>query len=174
MKIKIIIYLIGFFLLLPQAFAAEENMATQTLKNTSSVINHETMNSSYLLQLIIGLFIVLICIVALAWFTKKINRFKFMTDESLKIIGGLSMGARERIVLLQVGNEQLLLGVSPGHISKLHVLETPIETIKKGQDSTFGKTFSDKLKTIMSDANDKKFNQQTDQASGQSDKKHRQ
>lgn len=100
MKIKIIFYLNVIFLLLPlQAFAAEEKVAAQTLKSTASVINHETVNSSYLLQLIIGLFIVLICIVALAWFTKKINRFKFLTDESLKIIGGLSMGARENCTL---------------------------------------------------------------------------
>jgi flagellar protein FliO/FliZ len=169
--IKTIHYLNVIFLLLPvQSFASEDKTNSQTLKNASSVINHDAMSSNYLLQLIIGLFIVLICIVALAWFAKKINRYKLLTDDSLKIIGGLSMGARERVVLLQVGTEQLLLGVSPGRINTLHVLDTPIETLNRSQDNSFGKSFSDKFKTIMTDANDKKTKQQAHQATGPSDK----
>ena len=36
------------------------------------------------------------------------------------------MGTRERVVLLQVGDKQLLVGVAPGSIKTLHVLETPL------------------------------------------------
>ena len=89
----------------------------------------------------------------LAWFAKKMNRFHSAADGSLKVIGGLSMGSRERIVLLQVGEEQLLLGVSPGRISKLHVLGTPLEESGRPTDDDAGGNFLDKLKTTMAQAN---------------------
>ncbi|MCK4710577.1 MAG: flagellar biosynthetic protein FliO [Gammaproteobacteria bacterium] len=91
--------------------------------------------------------------VALSWLTKKINRFRFITDDSLKIIGGLSMGSRERVVLMQVGDNQLLIGVTPGRINTLHVLDTPIETTDIKTNESPGQSFSNKLKAMMVDAN---------------------
>ena len=132
--------------------AAENTMSVQSAANTSLSLDHAPMSSSYLLQLVIGLFVVLLCIVALAWFAKKMNRFQSLADGSLKIIGGISMGGRERAVLLQVGEEQLLLGISPGKINTLHVLDTPIEIKSTQADSQSGNSFSDKLKTMMSNA----------------------
>ena len=37
------------------------------------------------------------------------------------------MGPRERIVLLEVGETQLLIGVAPGRIQTLHVLASPVD-----------------------------------------------
>lgn len=122
-------------------------MDTQTSVNMATVSVADPMSGSYLLQLVIGLLVVLICIVALAWFAKKVNRFRLLTDDSLKIIAGLSMGTRERVVLLQVGEKQLLIGIAPGRINTLHVLDTAIET----SDNRSAKSFSDKLKTVMAE-----------------------
>lgn len=41
----------------------------------------------------------------------------------MKIIGGVALGPRERIVLLEVGNEWLVIGIVPGQIRTLHRLE---------------------------------------------------
>jgi len=41
----------------------------------------------------------------------------------MRIVGGLSLGMREKVILLQVGKKQLILGVTPGRIDALHVLE---------------------------------------------------
>ncbi len=43
--------------------------------------------------------------------------------EKMRIVGGLSLGMREKVILLQVGKKQLVLGVTPGRIDALHVLE---------------------------------------------------
>lgn len=132
------------FMLFPiNVFAAEEK--------TSTIINTDPMSGSYLFQLILGLIIVLICIVALAWFAKRMNRLQSSTGSMLKIIGGLSMGSRERVVLLQVGSEQLLIGVSPGRISKLHVLETPLEDEGGNSEKTFAHNLSEKLSTVLAE-----------------------
>ncbi len=124
---------ISFILLPINVFAAQEK--------TPTIINTDPMSGSYLFQLILGLIVVLICIVALAWFAKRMNRLQSSTSGMLKIIGGISMGSRERVVLIQVGSEQLLIGVSPGRINTLHVLDVPLEN----SDVNSGKTFATRL-----------------------------
>jgi flagellar protein FliO/FliZ len=94
---------------------------TEAVKNTG--VNVDYSSSGYLLQLIIGLVLVLVCIVALAWFAKRFRYMQSSAVGSMQVLGGISMGARERVVLMQVGSTRLLLGVAPGRINTLHVLE---------------------------------------------------
>ena len=146
------------FMLPAQVFSAEEK--TSTTAKATATLNADPMSGGYLVQLVIGLFIVLLCIIVLAWFAKKMKRFNSMADDSLKVLGGLSMGSRERVALLQVGDKQLLIGISPGRINTLHVLDTPIEmtngqsanTMENATDNATGTGFLDKFKTAMADA----------------------
>ena len=62
-----------------------------------------------------------------AWVLRRTLRGVVGTDGALRVVGALSLGARERVLLLQVGSRQLLLGVSPGRIQTLYVLEDPLE-----------------------------------------------
>ena len=154
----------AFLLMLPFQLFAAEDIAQESVKAakvlTADSLNNDPMSGGYLLQLVFGLLVVVLCIVVLAWFAKKMNRFNTLADGSLKVIGGLSMGSRERVVLLQVGEEQLLLGVSPGKISTLHVLGTPLEVNGSQTDNNTGDSFFDKLKTTMADANRASINKQ--------------
>ncbi len=43
------------------------------------------------------------------------------------MIGSRALGPRDRLVLVQVGEEQILLGLTPGRITPLHVLKTPVQ-----------------------------------------------
>ncbi len=142
-----------FFMLVPiNVFAAEEK--------TSAIISTDPMSGNYLFQLILGLIVVLLCIVALAWFAKRMNRLQSSTGGMLKIIGGISMGSRERVVLLQVGSEQLLVGVSPGRINTLHVLETPLDNA----DVNSEKTFATNLAEAVFQNNSASYRQKTNDA----------
>jgi flagellar protein FliO/FliZ len=85
-----------------------------------------------LIQVTLGLFVVLMIIAASAWFTRRFGHFQATAGGSLRIIGGLHVGAKERLVVVQVGEEQLLLGVAPGRISKLHLLAKPINESSEG------------------------------------------
>jgi flagellar protein FliO/FliZ len=77
-------------------------------------------------QVLLGLLAVLAMIVGAAWLARRVGGFNVGASGALRIIGGLSMGPRERVVLVQVGERQLLLGVAPGRVSTLHVLEQPL------------------------------------------------
>jgi flagellar protein FliO/FliZ len=151
LKIEVKIFFSAALFLFSTKVFSVDDVTTQLIK--SDIMKSDPMSGSYLMQLILGLFVVVLCIVALAWFAKKMNRFHSVANDSLKIISGISMGARERIVLLQVGDEQLLVGVSPGRINKLHVLSAEITASNEASsDIESNKSFSDKLKTMMADA----------------------
>ena len=138
-KIRQIIYLSLLFPL--QAFSVEEK-ALQSIKT-------DPMSGGYLIQLIMGLVVVIICIVALSWLAKRMQRLQSSSDGSLKVIDGINMSARERVVLLQAGSKQILLGVAPGRVSKLHVFD---ETIVDSNDDSISEntgSFSEKLSAII-------------------------
>jgi len=48
-------------------------------------------------------------------------------SSGLNIVSVLALGQRERIIVVQVGEEQLLLGVTSSQINTLHVLEKPLQ-----------------------------------------------
>jgi flagellar protein FliO/FliZ len=73
--------------------------------------------------------VVLGLLVAVAWLLKRSGRLQTAAGGGLRILGGLSMGTRERVVLLQVGETQLLVGVAPGRVQTLHVLDKPLESM---------------------------------------------
>jgi flagellar protein FliO/FliZ len=50
----------------------------------------------------------------------------------IKIVSAISVGQRERIALIQVGDEQILLGLTPGRIDKLHTLEKAVQVADTG------------------------------------------
>jgi len=75
--------------------------------------------SGYFLQLLSGLGIVLLSIAVLAWLLKRINRLPNRDLKDLELIASLSVGQRERVVIVRAGTTELVLGVAPGSISKL-------------------------------------------------------
>ena len=74
------------------------------------------------LNMIMGLVVVVALILGLAWVLKKYGRLPVNNQVDMKILGGLSLGTREKAVLVQVDGKRLLLGVAPGRVATLHVL----------------------------------------------------
>jgi flagellar protein FliO/FliZ len=70
-----------------------------------------------------GLVIVLGVFFACVWGVRKLSGLSVGGTEKIRMVGGLSLGMREKVILLQVGKKQLILGVTPGRIETLLVLE---------------------------------------------------
>ncbi|RMG27743.1 MAG: flagellar biosynthetic protein FliO [Gammaproteobacteria bacterium] len=79
-----------------------------------------------LVQMLGGLVLVVGLILLFAWLARRLGGLQQSAGGQLRILGGLSMGTREKVVLIQVGEEQLLLGVAPGTVRTLHRLEKPL------------------------------------------------
>lgn len=110
-------------------------------------VNSTPVNASSVLQTIFGLILVLAIIVLLGWLLKRSQYFHAAHHGQLKVLGAVSLGTREKAVLIQVGEQQLLLGVTPQQINTLHTLSEPLpvrEPHIKQSDS-----FAEKLKQMM-------------------------
>jgi flagellar protein FliO/FliZ len=69
------------------------------------------------LCIVLGLFF--LCI----WAMRKLSGLAVNSTGKMRIVDSLALGVREKVILLQVGHKQLILGVTQGHIAALHVLE---------------------------------------------------
>jgi flagellar protein FliO/FliZ len=130
--------------------AVEQGEAAVATSSVTNSVTNNPVNASYLAQLVVGLLVVILCIIALAWFAKRFGRLQSSPDGALQMLGGMSMGARERIVLVQVGDKQLLLGVAPGSINTLHVLDEPVHTSAPRTSNMTGGSFAEKLGAMLS------------------------
>lgn len=72
------------------------------------------------LLLVIGL--ILVC----AWLLKRMGSLQSSGGSLLKVRASLSVGLKERVVLVEAAGETLLLGVSPGGVTCLHRFEAPL------------------------------------------------
>ena len=98
-------------------------------------------------QVFLGLAFVVVAILAMAWLIKRTGFVNTRANGALKVVGGITLTQRERILLVQVGEKQLLLGVAPGRITTLHELEEKIET---GTSSNAdGESFAKKLNSYL-------------------------
>lgn len=68
-----------------------------------------------------GLLVVVAAIVATAAVIKRLKSMHAAHGSHIKIIDGVSVSTRDRVVLLEVDQQRVLLGVSPGRIQALHV-----------------------------------------------------
>jgi len=99
-----------------------------------------------LVQMLGGLLLVVALIVLFAWLARRLSGLQQSVSGQLRILGGLSMGTREKVVLIQVGEEQLLIGVAPGTVRTLHRLEKPLDV---GAVATEPPDFSTRLRELM-------------------------
>ena len=102
-----------------------------------------------LVSVMFSLVLVVAIIFLIAWSVRRMGGKVFKNNSSIKVLSGISIGSRERVVLVQVGKEQLLLGVAPGRVQTLHVLQEPVETDVSGTGSNTDENFASRLKSVL-------------------------
>jgi len=125
-------------------YAAELSSAltSDITKSLSDEINTPVSTSS-ILQTIIGLVVVLAVIALSAYLLRRFGSLPGMNNGVIKVIATVSMGPRERIILLQAGEQQILVGISPGRMQTLCELNKPVEVSEA--DLNIAESFQNKL-----------------------------
>lgn len=77
-----------------------------------------------LLSMLFGLAVVLASLYGLLHVVKRLQARSGNGQAALRIIGGTAVGPRERVVLVELGEKVLVLGVAPGRITALQTLDT--------------------------------------------------
>lgn len=78
------------------------------------------VSSGSIVQIIFSLLLVLAVIVLVAWILKRMNAAHQGSGNLIKVLGSVAVGQRERVVLVEVNDTCLVVGVGPGQIRTLH------------------------------------------------------
>jgi flagellar protein FliO/FliZ len=73
-------------------------------------------------QVTLSLLLVLAAVFAVAWMTRRLRTLGGGTGASVEVVSQVALGARERAVVVRVGQTLLLLGVAPGRVNLLQQL----------------------------------------------------
>jgi flagellar protein FliO/FliZ len=81
-----------------------------------------TGGSSSWVQAVLGLALVLGLILACGWAGRRFGLNKGSSGQRLRVVSSVMVGQRERVVVVEVGDQWLVLGVGPGQVRALHTL----------------------------------------------------
>ena len=124
------------FLVLPSlAWAAAEPVAPSS----------STFGS--LIQVVLALLLVLGAIAASAWLLRRFGPTQVGTGGALRVLGGVMVGQRERLMLVEVGDTWLIVGVAPGSVTAVHSMPRPPQTEQQTQAMVQQPGFADWLKS---------------------------
>ena len=78
-----------------------------------------------MLQVLLGLAVVLGMVFVAAWAMRRLNPNVATGSSALRIVAGTAVGNRERVLVLEVNDSWLVVGVAPGRVCGIHSMPRP-------------------------------------------------
>ncbi|HSG62137.1 MAG TPA: flagellar biosynthetic protein FliO [Pseudomonadales bacterium] len=94
-----------------------------------------TTGAGQMLTVIGALLLVIAAIYASVWGIKRLSHFTQQGEGQLKLISGLMVGPKERVILIDCAGQKLLLGVASGQVNLLHTLSGQAPSSKSEFDA---------------------------------------
>lgn len=108
-----------------------------------------TTSFASLLQVLFGLGLVLAAIAGTAWLLRRFAPGQVAASGALRVVGGVAVGPKERVMLVDVGDTRLVLGVAPGHISTLHQMPRPADEPAASETGQAAENFYARFRDIL-------------------------
>lgn len=99
-------------------------------------------------QLVLGLAIVLALVIGSLWVLKKLVAERGQSGGYMRVVAGTAVGARERVVIVEVGTTWLVLGVAPGRVSALAEIPRQSAAVPSADTPLPGQGFPDWLRKL--------------------------
>lgn len=87
----------------------------------------DPVSAEYIVKTAVGLIVVIAIIAGLAWLMRRMGKLGGVMAGQIKIVSSLSLGTREKLLVVKVGEEQFLIGATPSTISRIARLQHPID-----------------------------------------------
>lgn len=113
---------IRFFVFFIAAYWSQLAYAADPVRPAFTPPPSSVVSSGSIVQVVVSLFFVLAAVVLVAWILKRINLPQNAAGSALKVVSGVAVGQRERIVLVEVNDTWLVVGVAPGQVTALHTM----------------------------------------------------
>lgn len=105
--------------------------------------------SGGLLQIATALLFVLGLVFVAAWLMRRLGPMNAGNKIPVKIIGGINVGNRERVMVVEVGDQWLILGVTANNINKLGSMPKQDELLNQSAQTAASDPFSTWLKRTL-------------------------
>lgn len=94
------------------------------------------------LQVVLALAVTLATIWGLSRVALKKSWHRSFKEQKIKVLDSVALGSRERVLLVEIGNQQVLIGSTPGQLRSLHAFQKDTdevfsETLKKAESANF-------------------------------------
>ncbi len=86
------------------------------------------------LQTVVGLAVVIALVFGSAWIARRLGFQPAKRSGLVKTIGGASLGGKERVAVVEIGDTWLVLGAAPGNVRLLHRMPAGTTTAGEATD----------------------------------------
>lgn len=91
----------------------------------ADAVGPQTSTWGALLQALLALLVVLAALFAFLWLLRRISPVQTGAQGVVRVVGGVMLGTRERLVIVEVADQWLLIGVAAGQVNHLHTMPRP-------------------------------------------------
>ena len=122
-----------------------ENEISNGTEGITTAIPAVPNTQDQLIEVTIALLGIIALIYGVAWLIKRNRNLMPSTGIPMKTLGVLPMGVKEKVILVEIGGKQLLLGMTANSINTLAEFDEPVVTAPIDQETPFSK----KLKELL-------------------------
>ncbi len=125
--------------------------APQPAAVTTSAAGAAVSSAGSLTQVALVLMLVVGLIAGAAWLLRRLGMARNVAGSAIRIVSGVSLGNRERILVVEVADQWIVVGVSPGGINTLTTMarQEPAEGVGESLPPPPGKQFAFWLKQTI-------------------------
>jgi flagellar protein FliO/FliZ len=118
--------------------------------------SHSVSPTTGVIQILLALSFVIFLMLAIAWLIKRIGPGMIRQQLPMKVIGGMRIGNREKVMVIEVADQWLVLGITAQQINTLATL--PKQELNEPNEAKEAETatnnpFANWLKTTMEKRN---------------------
>ena len=111
----------------------------QVLAEPAAITDAPGLPGGTMLQMLMALALIIGLLFFGAYLLRRLNGGRtFGNTGPMRIVGGLMISPRERIVLLEIGETWVVVGIVPGQIKTLHTLPKGDLPLDKSGERRFG------------------------------------
>ena len=139
MNVKVLLSLLAASLVVPTGAVAAAELPATPGPGGAELVNFAG-----------SLLVVVVSILVFGWLYGKLKPGMNGGSDCIRVVATRALGPRERLVVVDLNGEQILVGVSQGHMQTLHTLDKPLETASSAAPTESG--FAARLKGMLTEA----------------------
>lgn len=100
------------------------------------------------LGVLFGLVVVLGSVVVVGWLYARSRGLQGIAGQAINVVAAQSLGPKERIVLVEVGGKQIVVGMTSAQLQTLHVFDEPVVT-SGAETGDVPSAFAERLRSML-------------------------